>query len=230
MALIFWIIIGILTAIAIAFPILPLMFKKYRCLKTAIFISLVLPIFSLLVYKAIGDDSRLFEYLKERKQSSEVAKVLSQFKSPLEVIDQLKIRLEAHPDSAKGWYLLGRLYLDQQYYQKANLALKKANQLSPNDPVIMTAYAEALFFTHNRLLDSTSSILLQQVIKINSNDVDALNMLAIGAYNAGQYQQAIGYWEKILSLLSSESSEHKIILQMLAKAHKQKLVSNKTKK
>ena len=78
---------------------------------SVIFISL----FSLGLYQFVGDPEGYRNYLYVTK------------------INQLIIEIQAHlkidPNSSKGWYLLGKLYLSQNRIAEANAAFAKAHAL-----------------------------------------------------------------------------------------------------
>lgn len=52
------------------------------------------------------------------------------------MITRIKQKLEANPNDAQGWFILGKLYLSQQNYPAAKTAFDKAHSLNPNDDQI----------------------------------------------------------------------------------------------
>jgi cytochrome c-type biogenesis protein CcmH/NrfG len=126
--------------------------------------------------------------------------------------------LSERPDSAQGWYLLGRLYISQAEFTKAVLAFRKANQLTPQQPPIMMAYAESLFLTHGKRLTPLASQLLHQILLKTPNNLEVLNLLAVDAYNKQQFLAAVNYWEQLVYFLDPASKDAKVILQAIATA------------
>lgn len=56
------------------------------------------------------------------------------------IISRIQLQLKNHPDDAKGWFILGKLYLANQDYAHATSALQKAHQLAPHDQEINHYY------------------------------------------------------------------------------------------
>lgn len=69
-----------------------------------------------------------FEIAKVRRAQAEA--LLASFKSPDDIIQQLRARLDHQPHSAKGWFLLGRLYAMQGRQAEAKAAFLEAKRLT----------------------------------------------------------------------------------------------------
>lgn len=140
---------------------------------------------------------------------------------PAELIAKLKATVEKQPASARGWYLLGRLYVSQNQWQQANDAFATAHQLQPNDEQITVNYAQNLWQLNNQQFDGTIRTLLNDVLKHNASQPDALAMLAMDAYACHEYQRAIDYWQALLKQVSPQSEEAMAIRKAIAKAQGQ---------
>ena len=217
MIVLFWFMLGVMTVLALLFLVVPLCKMKYTLLP----VMVLFPMMACIFYLHWGASQKLIHYWALQRQAEKVKQDLAQYKDPQQVIAQLQAHLKDSPDSARGWYLLGRIYLTMQQYAKATLALEKAWHLNPNDRTIATTYAQALFFDHHRKLSSKAVALLQNVIKRFPNDIDAINLLAVNAYNVGDYQTAVNYWEKLLPLFPPASEDSQALLTMIARAEKQ---------
>jgi cytochrome c-type biogenesis protein CcmH len=166
-----------------------------------------------------GNSQGVTQWRAAQQQDALVKAEIAKLGSAEQIALALRARLQQDPQSAKGWYLLGSLYLDLQHYPQAIEALERANQLQPNDATILVKYAAALFFAHHTL-DTQAHLLLDRALQIKPHDVNALNLLAAGAYQAGDYATAIRYWEQLLSQFSANSEDGKALLAMIAQAQK----------
>ena len=144
---------------------------------------------------------------------------MKSLKTPQELIDKLKAHLQQKPDSARGWYLLGRLYAGQNQWKSAYKVFFKAHELEPDNEQITVNYAQSIWQTHHRIFTSDVRQLFQSILKKNPNQPDALSMLAMDAYQHHEYQRAIDYWSLLLALLPQDSSESKAIRKAIFKAH-----------
>lgn len=160
-------------------------------------------------------------YLQAREKQQRVQAMLKSMHDPSQLIDKLKATLQKQPNSARGWYLLGRLYVSQNEWQLANDAFAKAHELEPNDEKITVNYAQNLWQINHQTFDKTSRALLTDVLKRNANQPDALAMLAMDAYKRRAYQQAIDYWQRLLKLIPPHSEEAQAIRKAIAKAQRE---------
>ncbi|MGB6976955.1 MAG: c-type cytochrome biogenesis protein CcmI [Gammaproteobacteria bacterium] len=185
----------------------------------ALILLITFPLIAGLWYWQSGDSRGVAQWRIVQQQAALVKAEIAQLGSPEQIAAALRTHLQQDPQSAKGWYLLGSLYIALQHYPQAVAALERANQLQPNDPAILVKYAEALFFSHNTLNTQAQS-LLNRALQITPPNVNALNLLATGAYQAGNYATAIHYWEQLLQQFPADSSDGKALLAMIAEAQK----------
>ncbi len=184
-----------------------------------IFISLVfVPVFSLGLYFYWGNSQQLAYWLAFKKNKSTLEKEIAKYKDPQHLIAKMKTILAEHPNSAKGWFLLGRLYMSTGQIKGAEQVFAKANQLKPNDSGIMLQYAEASFFANDKQLNQTAKKMLRQILAKKNEQPMALNLLAMDAYNHKQYKIAANYWERLLLVIGPDSDLGKAVQQAIAKA------------
>lgn len=216
-----------LTLLALLFAIIPLI--KHRAIFSAISLVVVLPLIAGALYFHWGNARGLVNYGLRQQQAVRVNAELANIKNhPEQVVDQLQAYLQMHPDSAKGWYLLGKVYLAQNKYPQALVALTKAHEQAANNIDYTTAYVMAVFFTNQKQLTPAAKQLLEQVLQQSPTDVGAINLLAIDAYNQGKYNQAIQYWEKLIPLFDPQSDDERLLLQMISRAQKKRMYTHDT--
>lgn len=163
------------------------------------------------------------KYRVARVQQARVQAMLKTVGGTDDLIIKLKTTLQQNPQSARGWYLLGRLYASQNQLQKARDAFAKAHHLKPNQAYITVNYVHILWQLNHQQFDDRSRSLLRQVLNKNPNQPDALAMLAMDAYEVGEYQQAIDYWQHLLTLAPPQTDDAKAIQKAIAKAQQQLL-------
>jgi cytochrome c-type biogenesis protein CcmI len=185
---------------------------------TAIFFALIIPMLAIPLYLQWGDSTGVAEQLAMQKNSQEIHKEIALYHNPQQLIKRMQAILLQRPNSARGWYLLGRLYVGQREFSQAVIAFKRANQLQPQQPQIMLQYAESLFFANGERLPPLAVQLLKQVLIKMPNSLDTINLLAMDAYNQHNYPVAIHYWESLLNFLAPTSDDGKAILRAIAEA------------
>lgn len=161
------------------------------------------------------------EYMHQKQSKALAQQLLKSIKSPEELIDKLKAKLYAHPDSAKGWYLLGRLYTSQNEEQNALNAFAKAYYLNPKEEQFAVHYAHSLWQLNKQQFNPEILGVFQSLLKNNPKQPDALAMLAMNAFLSHDYDGAINYWQRLLELAPEQSEEAMAIRKAIAKAQEQ---------
>ncbi|NNE05774.1 MAG: hypothetical protein HKO64_11790 [Xanthomonadales bacterium] len=124
-----------------------------------------------------------------------------------QLLQQLVQRLEANPDDLDGWLILGRSYKTMQRYEESLEALANAFRLAPENPLVIVEYAEArMFASGNPQIGSEELLLLQRAVDADPQSQKGLWLLGIAAAQAGQNNEAISYWSRLLEQMESDSA------------------------
>jgi cytochrome c-type biogenesis protein CcmH len=213
----FWGTMSTMVAIAAAILFWPLLKLK---MQIGYFIIAVLPFFALFLYLHWGASKQYEQFWLAKEQAKIVDTALAKIHSPQQIINQLTAHLAQHPQSAEGWYLLGRLYLGLQRYDSAQHSFETAFHLQPKKTSYAIGYAEAVFFNHHEQLTQTAQQLLVDVLKQSPSNVPVIHLLGLNAYNQKKYAIAVQYWEKLIPLFPEGSSDSQVVLKMIALAQK----------
>ena len=160
-------------------------------------------------------------FLNDKANQQQIQALLQSINSPEELITKLKKRLDQQPDSAKGWYLLGRLYVSQNQWKPAYQAFATAKKLQPDDEQININFAQSMWQLNNQAFNQAIRAEFQAVLKHNSQQPDALAMLAMDAFLSHDYYLAIGYWNKLLDIIEPGSDDALAVKKAIAQAEQQ---------
>ncbi len=210
-----WLLICFLILLLLALSVALYPLRKSRM---ALFLTPVLIVLVGLAYWRWGAWPEWVSHLETSKKQQRIQTMLKSIRDPAELIAKLKSTLRKQPNSARGWYLLGRLYVSQNQWQQANEVFERAHTLQPDDEQITVNYVQNLWQLNHQTFDKTSRALLNSVLQRNANQPDALAMLAMDAYRRHEYQQAINFWQRLLKLVSPQSEEAQAIRKAIAKA------------
>lgn len=216
--------LGGLLLLAIAIVLIPVRQHKHIMHLGIIFSLIGLSLFG---YWYWGSFPALLAHKQQQAKKVQVEALLQSMKSPQQLVDRLKKHLEQHPESARGWFLLGRLYAGQGAWFTAFEVFKRAHQLEPNNEEITVNYAQSMWQNNNQKLNASIRKLFENLLRNNPNQPDALSMLAIDSFQQHAYQQAIRYWTKLLDLLPQDSDDANAIRRAIAKAHEMDTASYK---
>lgn len=203
-----------LASIIVIYPI----HRQYDRVQILSFIVLIVGTVS--GYWQWGAFTKWADYLKQQEISQHAQTVMKSLKSPQQLIDKLKQHLQKKPNSAQGWFLLGRLYASQNQWQLANQSFFKAHTLKPENEQYAVNYAQSIWQTHHQTFTDDVRALFRVILEKNPMQPDALSMLAMDAYQQHDYQKAIDYWSSLLELIPHDSSESKMIRKAIVKARK----------
>jgi len=207
--------------IAISIATLAFAMHPLRKYKRAFF--MIVPLFFLLVWFAywqLGSYQALSHFQENQAVQARAQVLLKSVSGPDEVIMRLKQRLEQEPESAKGWFLLGRIYSSQGKWPQARDAFDKSHALAPDDEKITVNYAQSLYYVNQQQFNDPIRSLFKGVLSRNPEQPDALAMLAMDAFQSKQYTQAVSYWSALLKMVAPQSDDAEAIRQAIAKAQK----------
>ena len=140
-------------------------------------------------------------------------------------IEEMTARLEAavknDPQSAESWYFLGRTYMTQERAGDAAVAFERAIGVAGREPELLGQWAQALYFSGNKQWTEQLQALTDEALKGDPAEVTSLGLLGIAAYEAGQFQQAIGHWQQLVAVLPAEDPSRQAIQGGIDRAREQ---------
>ena len=124
----------------------------------------------------------------------------------MQLAQRVEERTRTHPDDGEAWAMLGKTYAAVEQWAKALQALEKAKELLPREASVLSAYAEALAVSNNRVLAGRPMELVEQALAIDPEDMKGLEMAAIHAYQEGSHAEAAAYFGRLYALLPPETA------------------------
>lgn len=170
--------------------------------RTVALVSLVLvPVLAVLFYQELGAMDELEQWLAMQEvQATEQGRAQEMGA----LADQLRERLVADPDNAEGWAMLGRTYMSLERYQDAAWAFERlAQQVKGQPGREATAWglsAQAQFFASRGEMTEEVTRAVDNARELDADEVNSLGLLGIKAFEQENFEQAIGYWERIVEV------------------------------
>jgi len=187
--------------------------------KFAFCVGMAIPIGVIALYFVIGNPQGLSPSLP-----SEAAATASQQGGPMSNqqiaanVEKLAKKLEQNPNDAQGWLMLARSYTLMERFADAASAYEHATALNGNDASIWADYAEASAMANGQRLAGKPTEAINRALQIDPKNQKALDLAGSAAYQSGDYQKAIDYWQKLLAQLPAGSEELKAITDQITKA------------
>jgi cytochrome c-type biogenesis protein CcmH len=203
----FWILaIALLTIPAIIMS-WPLIMGSPRERFTAVWIILMIPLAGMLLYQQIGTPEAInLAAVKPQQSNTQPQAHADQQGEMDEMVASLQQRLNENPNDLEGWIILGRTLKTMQRYDEAETALKNANQLSPDDPMVMVELAEAsLFASGQAQVNPAARQLIESALAIDPQHQKGLWLMGMTLTQDGDDEQAIVLWQRLLDQLDPAS-------------------------
>ncbi|WP_212629635.1 c-type cytochrome biogenesis protein CcmI [Pseudomonas sp. KB-10] len=140
-------------------------------------------------------------------------------------IEEMTARLEQtvkqQPDSAEGWYFLGRTYMAQERAGDAAKAFERAVEIAGRAPELLGQWAQALYFAEGKQWNEQLQGLTDEALKADPEEVTSLGLLGIAAYESQRYADAVRYWERLVAVLPEQDPSRTAIAGGVERARQQ---------
>jgi cytochrome c-type biogenesis protein CcmI len=127
----------------------------------------------------------------------------------------LRTKLHEEPEDATGWMLLGRVWGALNQPNTAKDAFEKSLALEPDNIGTLLSYAQALILLGTEDELKQSRRVLQRVLTLDSNNINATGTLAIVSAQLGDNQKALEYWLKLQSFLPKDDANYAAVQQKI---------------
>lgn len=127
-----------------------------------------------------------------------------------QAIAQLEEELASRPENAEGWYLLATTRMNMNQFPAAVTAFEESLKYLPEEtqeyPMVMGQLAQAMFFAAEGQMTESVLQQVEATLAIDPEELTALGLVGIAAFEIGEYQTAITYWERALRSADGQSA------------------------
>ncbi|WP_312713481.1 c-type cytochrome biogenesis protein CcmI [Stutzerimonas nitrititolerans] len=138
-----------------------------------------------------------------------------------EMTARLEKAVQAQPDSAEAWYFLARTYMSLERPADAATAYARLIDLAGREPELLGQWAQALYFAGDRQWNEQLQKLTDEALQGDPHEVTSLGLLGIAAYEDERYQDAIGFWERLVATLPADDPSREPIQGGIQRAREQ---------
>lgn len=194
--------------------------NQLHSIVTVIIIVTALPLAAVSMYLVIGDTRGLLPQDQLAKVTqphlgNESAPGHDNFAS---VLEGLTARLEKNPEDVEGWVMLGRTYAIMGRYNEASKTYAKLNDIIPNNPQVLSDYADVLAMTNQGSLLGKPTELVYAALEIDPVYPKALALAGTAEFEQNKYAQAATHWEKLLDVIPADSQLAKSVKDSIQQA------------
>ena len=169
--------------------------------RTAIAISLSVPVFAIGFYALLGEPAAMAPEAQQAKSAQVDEQQIRQ------MVTALEAKVKANPDDPQGWAMLARSYKVMGRNQDAQQAFEKAGAFVNANPDLLVDYAELLGIQAGNTLDGKPEKMIEEALKLNPEHPMGLMLAGVALYQRSDFTGAIARWGKLLSLLPPGSED-----------------------
>ncbi len=134
-----------------------------------------------------------------------------------QMVEKLAARLNQEPADLQGWTMLGRSYMVMERYAEARDAFARAYAMSPDDPELVSRYAEATALARGGDLSGKASELVDRLLELAPDHPNGLWLAGLAAYQRQDYPQAVDRWSRLAAMVGTGPNSD-AVAEYLAKA------------
>lgn len=184
-----------------------------RSISLAVGLALLFPILGLTAYTLLGNPMAM-----DPQAVANASAGGSEGRPDMDTLVQaLAKKLEANPNNAEGWVMLGRSYRSLQRPEDALKAYDKAVALDPDDEIALER-AELLAEVRQGSFDGEPWRVIQGVLKKDPKQYSALLLAGSASYTEKKYADALRYWQQAREQLAPGEKDAEGLDNAMAKA------------
>jgi cytochrome c-type biogenesis protein CcmH len=187
-------------------------------------LAVALPVIAFFLYNNLGaaadwEIQQLNNTLIRQQQSGadpELQQALNQ-----DLFQKLEARLKEKPDNLNNRFLLARTAVELGRLPKALDAYRYILERQPDSPQVLGEMAQVLFLSAGNRFTPEVRQVFDRALAMDPNNSDLLGFAGIAAYQSGQYQLAIDYWQKGRATLNPSDPRYQTWQRAVAEAKRQ---------
>ena len=159
-----------------------------RNVTTITLTTLAVPLLAVSLYLWLGNTKALLpQTAAEHPAMSSTGSPESGHPDFSSVLENLIARLRDQPDDFEGWLMLGRTYAMMQRFNEAKEAYEKVLALSPDNPEVLTDYADIVAMTHDGSLIGEPYELVKKALRLDARNPKALALAGTAEFEQKKY-------------------------------------------
>ncbi|MFA6120737.1 MAG: c-type cytochrome biogenesis protein CcmI [Sideroxydans sp.] len=180
--------------------------------KLAIILSVLLPVLAIGLYTQVGN----LDAFSDRAAHGGMSDIgVAGGSASISALEQ---KVESNPADGESLLLLARAYMEAGRFADSAKAYENLTQYISDEAWIWADYADALAMAQGQSLRGKPTDLINKALSIDADSMKGLALAGSAAMERGDFAAAIKHWERLRSLLPSDSEDAKMIEGGLAEA------------
>ncbi|TNF01421.1 MAG: c-type cytochrome biogenesis protein CcmI [Gammaproteobacteria bacterium] len=181
----------------------------------------IVPLFAFSLYQMLGasDDVAITKMMEKRLQGDLDQATDAQLREQL--TQRISRRLLSQPDNIYYLVSLARLQLESGDMLQSSATYQKAVEVSPDDPDLLAEYAQSMYFASGNKFVPSAENALDRALSLDPNNLTALGLQGIRAFESADYKLAIASWQSALRAISPATPQAQALQAGIARAKQQ---------
>ncbi|MEI8665020.1 c-type cytochrome biogenesis protein CcmI [Pseudoalteromonas sp. B28] len=133
----------------------------------------------------------------------------------------LRTKLSRSGDDEVAWMLLGRVAMSLNEFDMAQQSFDKALRMNPDNMQVLISYSQVLLLEGSEANMTRAAGMLSKVLNVEPNNLDAISLLALIAYERKDWPQAKTAFEVLLASMEKNDSRYNMISERIADIEQQ---------
>lgn len=135
-----------------------------------------------------------------------------------DLVVKLAKRMENEPNNIEGLKMLARSYVSLGRFQEALQTYEKALKLNRTDVDLLMGFATTMAISRDNQFQGMPAKIIDQAYQLAPENSNVLWLKGNVYYQAGEFLQAVTFWEKVMAKLTPGSEEAMTVEQYLQDA------------
>ncbi|HEX8987989.1 MAG TPA: c-type cytochrome biogenesis protein CcmI [Rhodocyclaceae bacterium] len=176
--------------------------------KTMIALAALLPVAGIALYLLLGHPAALDQRAQHQVTAQDIERM----------VGALAAKMEKEPGNVEGWGMLARSYKAMGRVDEAVKAFEHVMSLNPSDAQVYADYADVLAMKAGGNFAGRPQQLIDQALKLDPNNLEALWLAGTADFAGGRYAQAVASWSRVQKILPPDSDDARQIASAIAEA------------
>lgn len=172
--------------------------------------ALLLPLLGWFAYLQLGaaEDVRIQQLNDELVQLQQSGEFEAAHRVSRELYEVLQERLKKQPDNLNNRFLLARTAVEMRDFPLALESYRYILERQPNSPAVLGEMAQVLFIAAGNRFTPEVQQVFDRALALDPSNGELLGFAGLAAYQSGQFEAAISYWERGQALLQPEDPRY----------------------
>lgn len=181
---------------------------------------LLLPLLAFSLYQQLGaSEDVLISELMEKRLASPDSQADAEIRQQLQ--NKIARRLQDQPDNVYYLVTLARMLLEDGEFLQSSATYQRAVRAAPDDADLQAEYAQATYFASGNRFSPEADSALERALTLDPNNLTALGLKGIRAFESGDYQLAIVSWQKALQAIHPSTAQAESLRAGIERAREQ---------